>query len=172
VVITERIRRGFKGVFRDESLRLELLYDLSHNLVQRELQGGEYLWVHRQGACRILPKEESSNHPIFSKTGQPAPLPGSMSGPSYICVALDGVRKTFFSINHGAGERSPYPKNVNFQSIYNEMEKRGVQLFKFGQDNIPAPALYKDISTVVEVMKKFNLAKPVVKLQPIAVLKG
>jgi tRNA-splicing ligase RtcB len=174
VAITERIREGFKEVFKDESLKLELLYDVSHNLVQRELQGGEYLWVHRQGASRILPKEEMSHHPLFSKTGQPVPLPGSMSNPSYICVGLDGVRKTFFSINHGAGERFPHPKSISSSLIYNEVKGKGVQLFKFGRDDIRthAPALYKNIFTVVGVMERLNLAKPIARLSPIAVLKG
>jgi hypothetical protein len=47
-------------------------------------------WIHRSGACRVLPPQMMKQHPVFSLTGQPIPVPGSMGTSSYICIGGDG----------------------------------------------------------------------------------
>jgi tRNA-splicing ligase RtcB len=176
MVITEAIRKCVREVVGDR-VKLELLYDVSHNIIQQEVHNGESLWIHRSGACRAFPPEMMKSHPLFSLVGQPIPIPGSMGSASYICVGAEGAKDTFFSAPHGAGRMYEQPEAENLfehQSIYQEMNSKSIKLFKFGFDNLGkhAPGLYKEIDEVIDVLRHHNIVKPVVKLHPLAVLKG
>ena len=55
-----------------------------------------------------------------------------------------------------------------------KLEKKNIRLYRYGAGNIveEAPSSYKDVSEVIKVVEKTKIAKPVVKLKPVAVLKG
>src|SRR6266404_1504854 len=104
LIIFEQVSAAFKEVFRQE---LELVYEISHNLVQRELNPelGE-VWVHRKGATRAFP----AHHPslvgtLWEETGHPVLIPGSNKDYSYILQPLPGAANSGYSVNHGAGRR-------------------------------------------------------------------
>jgi tRNA-splicing ligase RtcB len=177
IAITEMLRRAARKIFADQTLRLPLLYDCAHVSIKKEQWKGESLWIHRHGASRALPAAHCGDHPIFSKTGQPVPIPGSMGHHSYVGVADIRAAEAFFSVNHGAGRLMDKPEaSMQFteQQIETELREKKIRLYRYYSDNIAeqAPGSFKDISQVIETMSALALAKPVVKLRPVAVLKG
>jgi tRNA-splicing ligase RtcB len=177
IAITEQVRLAVRDVLQDPSLELPLLYDCSHVSIKPEQWNGDRLWVHRHGASQALPPSCLSNHPVYSKTGQPIPIPGSMGHSSFIVVADEGARGAFYSINHGAGRVLDKPDAVVHFSeaqVLEEMRYKNIRLYRNGVDNIveQAPGSFKDVSTVSQAVSALSLGKPVVRLRPVAVLKG
>lgn len=175
--LTERMRAAVRLALRDSSLRLPLLYDCAHVSIKLEEWRGEKLWIHRHGASRALPASRMPDHPIFSRTGQPVPVPGSMGHDSFIGVADEGAAEAFCSVNHGAGRVLDKPEAMaqyTAAQVEQEMRAKNIRLYRYGSDNIAeqAPSSFKDISQVIKAMAALSLARPVVRLRPLAVLKG
>jgi len=177
IAITETLRAAVRGVLRDGSLSLPLLYDCTHVSIKQEQWNGERLWVHRHGASRALPASQLQDHPIFSKTGQPVLIPGSMGHDSYVGMADEGTNDTYFSVNHGAGRLLDKPEALarfSERQVEEEMREKRIRLYRYGADPIAeqAPGSFKDISQVMGATSALGLARPVARLRPIAVLKG
>jgi len=177
IAITEKLRVAVRKTLRDESLAMPLLYDCAHVSIKRETWNGVKLWIHRHGGSRALPPSQMALHPVFSQTGQPVPIPGSMGHASYIGVAAENARETFYSVNHGAGRVLDKPEAMaqfTAAQVENEMRAKNIRLYRYGADNIAeqAPDSFKDISRVIAAMSALSLARPVVRLRPVAVLKG
>ncbi len=177
IVITEKLRAAVRKVLVDESLALPLLYDCAHVSIKQELWRGEKLWVHRHGGSRALPPSQMADHPLFSQTGQPVPIPGSMGDDSFIGVADEPVVETFYSLNHGAGRIFDKPEarqHFSAAQIEKTMRTKNIRLYRYGSDNIAeqAPGSFKNIAKIIDAMTALSLAKPVVRTRPLAVLKG
>jgi tRNA-splicing ligase RtcB len=177
IALTEKLRAAMRKALRAESLQMPLLYDCAHVSIKLEQWNGEKLWVHRHGASSALPPSRCASHPVFCKTGQPVPIPGSMGHHSFIGVADEKAIDTFCSVNHGAGRVMDKPEALarfTEQQVHNEMESKNIRLYRYGSDNIAeqAPSSFKDISQVIRAMTKLALARPVVRVRPVAVLKG
>jgi tRNA-splicing ligase RtcB len=175
MVVTEKLRNAVCQVLHDTSL--SLLYDCSHVSIKPEMWRGERLWVHRHGASRALPPSQLAEHPVFAITGQPVPIPGSMGHDSFIGVADEKAVETFWSVNHGAGRVLDKPEaqaRFTAAEVEQHMRNKHIRLYRYGTDNIAeqAPSSFKDVSQVVQAMAALSLAKPVVRVRPIAVLKG
>jgi tRNA-splicing ligase RtcB len=181
IALTEKLRAAMRQALHDESLQMPLLYDCAHVSIKLEewngATGGEKLWVHRHGASSAMPPSRCASHPVFCKTGQPVPIPGSMGHHSFIGVADENAVATFYSVNHGAGRVMDKPDALakfTEQQVHNEMEAKNIRLYRYGSDNIAeqAPSSFKDISQVIRAMTTLALARPVVRVRPVAVLKG
>ncbi|HEX9284070.1 MAG TPA: RtcB family protein [Nitrospirales bacterium] len=177
IAVTEKLRASVRKILRDQSLSMPLLYDCAHVSIKSEQWRGERLWVHRHGASRALPPSQFPQHPIFSRTGQPVAIPGSMGHDSLIAVAEEAVAETFYSINHGAGRTMDKPEALTAftnEQVEREMRSKNIRLYRNGSDNIAeqAPGSFKDISQVIEAVSGLGLARPVVRLRPLAVSKG
>jgi tRNA-splicing ligase RtcB len=177
IVITEKLRTAVRQVLHDETLEMPLLYDCGHVSISAEMWRGERLWIHRHGASRALPPSLLQEHPVFSQTGQPLPIPGSMGHDSYVGVAGEKAVETFYSVNHGAGrvlDKSEALSRFTEAQIEREMLNKNIRLYRYGSDKIAeqAPASFKNIAQVIEAMSAMLLATPVVRLRPLAVLKG
>ncbi len=176
-VLTHILRTTLRAVLADPTLPLPLLYDCAHESIQREEHGGQALWVHRHGASHAVPPGALAHDPVLRETGQPVPIPGSMGTDSYIAVTADGVAQTFDSVAHGAGrtlEKIDAAVQFDADQVTRDLGANGVRLYRYGTDNIAgqAPASFKDAGRVVEAMAAFHLIRPVVRLRPVAVLKG
>ncbi len=177
IAITAQVRAAMRKILREASLRLPLLYDCAHVSIKLEEWRGEKLWLHRHGASRALPPSLCGSHPLFAHTGQPVPIPGSMGHASFIGVADEGAIESFCSVNHGAGRVLDKPEaeaQFTATEVEAEMRAKNIRLYRYGSDNIAeqAPSSFKDISQVIRAMQALRLAKPVVRLRPVAVLKG
>ena len=177
IAITEKLRETVRKVLHDTSISTPLLYDCAHVSIKLEKWNGDKLWIHRHGASRALPPSQYADHPIFSKTGQPIPIPGSMGHDSFIGVADEKAIEAFCSVNHGAGrvmDKSEAQSRFTEAEVEKEMKGKSIRLYRYGTDNIAeqAPSSFKDVSQVIEAMKSLRLARPVARLRPVAVLKG
>mgnify|MGYP005725614987 CR=1 FL=1 len=175
--INHFLRQTIREVLGDSAPDPSLIYDCGHETVQRERYNGGEVWVHRHGVSRALPPELLSGDPVLEQTGQPVPIPGSMGTHSYLAVARSGAVESFYSVAHGAGrvmEKDEAKEVYKEGDVESDLRESGVRLYRYNVDNIggQAPASFKSPHQVVDVMAQLNLIQPVVKLKPIAVLKG
>lgn len=174
-LMTHDIREAFSEVLgggKGENVRV--VYDVAHNIAKFEEHFGRRVLVHRKGATRALPAGHPGNPPVFRQTGHPALVPGSMGTGSYVLVGTDATRETFFSVNHGAGRtmsRKGAKKGFTREDF--EASVGGVIYsgsYKHLLDEIPDA--YKDIDEVVDTLAQIDLTRKVVRLRPLAVIKG
>ena len=85
--------------------------------------------------------------------------------------------QAFGSACHGAGRalsRSAARNQINADEKQNELKNKGV-VVQAATKNIlseEAPEAYKDVDKVIENTAKAKLARPVLRLEPMAVIKG
>jgi tRNA-splicing ligase RtcB len=175
LVIFEQVAEAFEKVFNSP---LELIYEISHNLVQKEWhpEFGD-VWVHRKGATRAFP----AGYPglkgtQWEQTGHPVLIPGSNKDWSYILRPLPGAVKSGFSVNHGAGRRlsrSEASRRLSQEKIDEEYRRAGILVNTDGHVPLDeaAPA-YKPSSQVVKAVVEAGLARIEYRLWPLASLKG
>lgn len=178
------VRECFKKVFgkTEEELGLDLVFDVSHNIVkleEHEVDGKKQkLWVHRKGGTRCFPPGHAQLPTDYSKVGQPALIGGSMGTFSYVLVGTEQAEKeTFFSTCHGAGRttsRAAAMRQMRGEDVKRELEKRGIIVRAASVKTLSEEAdfAYKDINSVVEVCEQAGISKIVCRLKPLAVIKG
>jgi len=136
-------------------------FDVPHNVITRETHGGRTLFVHRKGAMPAAP-------------GMRGIIPGSMGTASYIVEGL-GNNASYGSCSHGAGRaysRTEARKRISIKDFRRQMrhvvypDSSGVETALIEE----APAAYKNIKEVLE--QQTDLVKPVLRLEPLAVIKG
>ncbi|HEY0004636.1 MAG TPA: RtcB family protein [Pyrinomonadaceae bacterium] len=175
LIIFEQVAEAFREVFGQE---LELIYEISHNLVQREWHPdfGE-VWVHRKGATRAFP----AGHPflkgtVWEETGHPVLIPGSNKDYSYILRPLAGASRSGYSVNHGAGRRlsrGEASRTLSQRQIDDEYRAAGILVNIDGHVPLDeAGPAYKSSAEVVRAVTEAGLAEVVHKLWPLASLKG
>ncbi len=166
-IMMERVKRAVAervpGVaFLDE-------VNIHHNYAARERVGDGFAWIHRKGATS-------------ARSGEIGIIPGSMGTSSYIVEGL-GNPESFQSCSHGAGRRmgrAAACRQLTEEAcdaamegvVYDRWRKsdiRGADRKKL-LDLSEAPLAYKDIDAVIEA--ELDLVKPLVKLAPLAVIKG
>lgn len=161
-----------------QALGWGLVYDVPHNIAKLEDHAGQTLCVHRKGATRAFP----AGHPLvparYRGIGQPVLVPGDMGRYSFVLVGLPGaMEQTFGTVCHGAGRRlsrAQAKKEYSLADLQRTMSERGVYLLAQGHGTAleEAPWAYQDVADVVAVCRAAGLARPVVRLRPIGVVKG
>lgn len=165
-----------------ESLDLQLVYDVAHNIAKFEehtVDGKEKtLCVHRKGATRAFPPGHPEVPEQYREVGQPVIIPGDMGRESWVLVGQPGAMElSFGSTCHGAGRvmsRTAAIKASKGRRIEQELADRGVAARCRHWKGLAEeqPEAYKDVSQVVEVVHQAGLAKKVARLRPIGVVKG
>jgi tRNA-splicing ligase RtcB len=138
---------------------------------------GRTLWVHRHGASHALPPSLSVADPTLRDLGNPVPLAGCLGADSYICLGLPGNEDTFHSAPHGAGRvlsKVDSAEKFDPDKVEQDVQEQGVRLYRYHSDNIAGQARqgFKNVEDVVKVMREQKLLRPVVRLRPLAALKG
>lgn len=175
LIIFEQVAEAFRETFNAE---LELIYEISHNLVQKEWHPdfGD-VWVHRKGATRAFP----AGYPllrgtIWENTGHPVLIPGSNKDFSYILRPLPGAERSGFSVNHGAGRRmsrSQAARTLSQRKIDDEYAEAGILVNTDGHVPIDESAqCYKSSEEVVKAVLDAGLAEIQHQLWPVSSLKG
>jgi tRNA-splicing ligase RtcB len=175
--ITAIVRRSLRSVLNDPTLDLRLVCDSGHETIQPEVHGGRSYWVHRHGASHPLPPGQPGIDPALADLGQPVPLAGCLGMDSYICLPQPGIGRTFHSGPHGAGRvlaKAEAAERYDPAAVEAEVRDLGVRLYRYHSDNIAgqAPRSFKNVTQVVEAMRLQDLMRPVVRLRPLAALKG
>jgi len=179
-MIGHYVRKAWKAVL-GEKANLKLLYDVAHNIAkieEHEVDGQKMkLIVHRKGATRAFPPGHPELPEKYKKTGQPVIVPGSMGTASYILVGTEKSKEAFYTVCHGAGRtmsRHEATRRISGQEVVKNLESKGitVKCWSFRGIAEEAPLAYKNIDEVVEVVHNAGLSKKVVRLVPLAVIKG
>jgi tRNA-splicing ligase RtcB len=177
-LLSQAARASFARVAGTD--RLDLLYDVSHNLAKLEthrVDGRDrLLCVHRKGATRALPPGHPDLPTDLAVTGQPVLVPGSMGTASYLLVGVAGSA-AFHSTCHGAGRsmsRTAARKRTSAHALRQELAAAGIEVRAGSGRGLTeeAPFSYKDVDAVVETVEHAGLARRVARLVPVGVVKG
>jgi len=182
--ITHWVRQSFEQVFQKpaETFGLRLVYDVAHNIAKiEEHRVNEHtrkVWIHRKGATRAFGPGSPDIPADYRDIGQPVLIPGSMGTSSWVLVGTPkAMEVSFGSTAHGAGRmmsRSAAKRRYWGGEIKKALEQRGIIIraasaVVLAEEADPA---YKNVDKVAEVSDKVGIATRVVRLVPIAVVKG
>lgn len=175
------LRTSFQSIFGKQA-RLEVIYDVCHNIAKREHHTlGEKkvdVLVHRKGATRAFPPGHREIPRAYRDIGQPVLIPGSMGTASWILVGQQrAMEETFGSVCHGAGRllsRTAARKGHDAHQVQAKLESQGIIVRSETKDGIieEIPEAYKDVDEVIEVVHRAGLARKVARLRPMGVIKG
>jgi tRNA-splicing ligase RtcB len=179
-VITHQIREAFSAVFGQpaETLGMDLVYDVAHNIAKVERYEEGDLVVHRKGSTRAFGPGRPELSPLFQHIGQPVICGGSMETGSYLLVGTErAMHETFGSTMHGSGRtmsRAQAKKSVRGEQLQKQMAKRGIVVKAVSMSGLAEEAgfAYKNISDVVETVDRAGITKKVAELRPIGNIKG
>jgi tRNA-splicing ligase RtcB len=174
LVIYEQVADAFRKVFKED---LELVYEISHNLVQAETHPayGD-VWVHRKGATRAFP----GGHPALAgtrweSTGHPVLIPGSNRDYSYILMPEAGAQKSGYSVNHGAGRRlsrGEAMRQLDQRKVDEQYRRDGILVNLDGRVPLDESGqCYKSAAEVVDAVVAAGLARVEHTLWPLASIK-
>jgi len=180
-LIMHWVRESFNKIFDD--VKLDLVYSLCHNVAKFEKHKinnkVKEVCVHRKGATRAFGPEREELPKIYQKTGQPILLPGSMGTASYVLVGTKKAEEiSFSSTAHGAGRvmsRHAALKQFRGEKVKNQLKKEKDIEIKAGSWKSlaeEAPLTYKNIHNVVEVSHELGIGNKVVRVVPLACIKG
>ena len=164
-IIMENFMAAFRCVY--EGAEFGHPVNIHHNYAALESHFDKKVWVHRKGATSAKPDE----------TGI---IPGSMGTSSYIVKGLGNI-ESFMSCSHGAGRvmgrmqatRTLTPEACDRAMngiVYDRWNKVRRGKTKGMYDLSEAPQAYKDIDEVIAAEQ--DLIEPIVRLRPLAVVKG
>jgi len=183
-LIMSELERVLTDFFKAKGIKVEfrLIYDLAHNIAKwethRVMENGKWkmdkVLIHRKGATRALPAGHPQNPAKYQVTGHPAIVPGSMGTPSYILLGLPKAQETWFSVNHGSGRAMSrtMAKRTISEAEFKKTMGEVVYNLPFEKIADEAPSAYKNIEDVVDTLVEAGITKKVVKLKPLAVVKG
>jgi tRNA-splicing ligase RtcB (3'-phosphate/5'-hydroxy nucleic acid ligase) len=160
--------------------KLELAYDISHNLAKvetHEVSGRSLrLCVHRKGATRALPPGHPGLPAELASAGQPVLIPGSMGTASHVLAGAAGGG-AFHSSCHGAGRvmsRHQAARSVTGPALRQRLEAGGIAVRGASARGLAeeAPEAYKDVDQVVAAAAAAGLCRKVARRVPVGVVKG
>jgi tRNA-splicing ligase RtcB (3'-phosphate/5'-hydroxy nucleic acid ligase) len=187
-LITHRVRKAFERIFgmSESDLGMRLVYDVAHNICKVEehfvdednLTKRSKVFVHRKGATRAFARGSDVIPQEYRSVGQPVLIPGSMGTASWVLLGQEkSLEVSFGSTAHGAGRmmsRAAATRKYPYDSIRRDLESKGIALESASKRGVAeeAPGAYKDVDVVAEVSDKVGIATKVVRLTPMAVVKG
>jgi tRNA-splicing ligase RtcB len=179
--IAHAVRTAWQTVF-GAGATVKTVYDISHNIGKRErhtVDGKELdLLLHRKGATRAFGPGRIEIPTAYQEIGQPVLIPGTMGTASYVLVGTaESMNKTFGSSCHGAGRRlsrMKAKKEVHGHELKKELAQAGITIRCDSLRGLTeeAPIAYKDVDSVVNVIHDAQIARKVVRVKPMAVIKG
>jgi tRNA-splicing ligase RtcB len=177
--IANRVRGAVARVLgREAADATQQVYDVAHNVAKVEPHGGRDVLVHRKGATRAFPAGSNDIPAAYRAVGQPVFIPGSMGTASYVLAGEPGsMERSFGTTCHGAGRRlsrTAARKEIHGGELRRQLERQGIAVRSASNKGLAeeAPFAYKDVEGVVDVVQRAGLARRVVRLVPIGVVKG
>jgi tRNA-splicing ligase RtcB (3'-phosphate/5'-hydroxy nucleic acid ligase) len=177
--IADEIRGAIGEVLGAEAARdTRQVYDVAHNVAKLERYDGRELLVHRKGATRAFPAGSDEIPHAYRAVGQPVFIPGSMGTSSFVLAGEPGsLERSFGTTCHGAGRRlsrTGARKQITGQELRKQLESDGIVVRCPSNKGLAeeAPFAYKDVERVVEVVERAGLARRVVQMRPLGVIKG
>ena len=134
--------------------------------------------MHRKGATRAFGPGRKEVPDAYKHVGQPVLIPGTMGTASYVLAGTkESMDVAFGSTCHGAGRkmsRAQAKRSVRGSELRKELERKGIVICTDSDRGLAeeAPMAYKDIDEVIAAVDGAGLAKKVVRLKPLIVVKG
>lgn len=157
-LMMERVKESVSDICPD--VEYNDMINIAHNYAAMEHHFRKNVMIHRKGATK-------------AQAGQLGIIPGSQGTSSYIVEGL-GNKDSFESCSHGAGRkmgRKQAQKELSLDVEKKRLDDMGViHSIRNERDLDEATGAYKDIETVME--NQLDLVKVLVKLTPLAVIKG
>lgn len=179
-VIAHLVRQGFSKVL--PKAEVKTFYEISHNtckVEEHKVDGKtKKLYVHRKGATRAFGPGRKEVPKAYAKVGQPVLIGGTMGTYSFILAGTAyGTEKAWGSACHGAGRamsRRQAKRTWYGENVVKDLQKRGIiiKTHSFSGVAEEAPGAYKDVIEVVDAIHHANLAKKIVRVKPLACIKG
>ena len=173
--VREAARHVLGGDVADD---VRQVYDVAHNVAKIERHGGRDVCVHRKGATRAFPAGSEDIPGDYRHVGQPVFIPGSMGTASYGLAGEPGsMERSFGTTCHGAGRRlsrTGARRQITGAELRRQLEAEGIVVRCPSNKGLAeeAPFAYKDVERVVAVVERARLARRVVRLRPLGVVKG
>jgi tRNA-splicing ligase RtcB len=183
-VLANQARQAFDLVLAGKVSNpyLHQVYDIAHNMgkIETHIIHGEKkkVCVHRKGATRAFGPGTPGLPEEYQAIGQPVLVPGSMGTASWVLVGTQAsMERSFGSSCHGAGRvmsRSRAKHEVRGEKLRDQLEKEGIHIRAGSLPGLAeeAPQAYKDVDEVVETVCGAGIARKVVRLRPVVVIKG
>ena len=101
-----------------------------------------------------------------------------MGTASFVLVGTEKAEELSFATTcHGAGRRmsrTQASKQIPYEELVRNMKQQGIVVRSGSRRGLveEAPEAYKDVEEVVRVVHEVGIAKRVVRLKPLAVVKG
>jgi tRNA-splicing ligase RtcB len=183
-VLVAGVRHSFEQALAGKVANHQVfqVYDVAHNMARIETHRIDghprKLCVHRKGATRAFGPGSPDLPAAYRDIGQPVLVPGSMGTGSWVLRGTQAaMEQTFGSTCHGAGRRmsrSQARKSFKGVKLRQDMEHLGIHVRAGSMAGLAeeAAGAYKDVDRVVEVVHGAGIALKVVRMSPIAVIKG
>jgi len=139
---------------------------------------GRKVIVHRKGATRSFGPGHPELSDLFKDTGQPVIVGGSMETGSFLCVGTKKAElETFGTTLHGSGRtmsRTKAKHMIRGEELQRKMLERGIYVKATTMSGLAEEAgfAYKNIDEVVDSMHLAGISLKVLRLRPIANIKG
>lgn len=182
--MTFLVRQAFAKQFScpPDDLDMHVIYDVSHNIAKQEVHMVDgrprSLLVHRKGATRAFPPHHPSVPVDYQFTGQPVLIGGTMGTASYVLAGTErGMVECWGSTCHGAGRalsRNRSRGTLDYKDVLSDLTVKGVSVRLASPKLVTeeAPEAYKDVDAVVDTCHEAGIARKIIKLRPLAVIKG
>jgi len=177
--MAHRVRRTVARVLGEATAAgTRQVYDVAHNVAKIEEHVGRTVCVHRKGATRAFPAGSPDIPAAYRAVGQPVFVPGSMGTASYVLAGEPGAMQLAFGTTcHGAGRRlsrTGARREIGGAELRRRLEADGIVVRCPSNKGLAeeAPFAYKDVERVVDVVAAAGLARRVVRLRPLGVVKG
>jgi len=169
--VLDLLRRALARATNRPNPELFVLADLSHNVIERETIGGKDLWVHRHNAVRLPPPSYWPEGSLKRRIGTLSMLPGTNRTSSYLIASREGAAATLNSADHGAGRTVDRFEEMR---LSRPRPDRKTLMFTY-RSAIPEILTHvtdEGVDEIVRLLGISNIAAPIVRLRPLAVLKG
>lgn len=152
-----------KNWSEENNIKLETYHSHNHDSITLRKEDSKYYIIHRNGVQNI------NQDKYFM-------LPSAMGNYSYI-LKNPKNKNTYYSANHGTGriQDKHIAKDCYTDSnTIKGLEEKNIKFYHIGDGSMAEQnfAAFKNVESVLQVMKKYNLGIPVAKLEPKMVIKG
>ena len=134
--------------------------------------------IHARRSIRAFGPGSEGIPERYRSAGQPVFVPGSMGTASYVLAGTGfAMSETFGSTCHGAGRlmsRHKAKQTIDYNRLRQQLHDMGIEVRAASAKGLieEAPAAYKDVEQVVDVMAETGVTVTVARLVPIAIVKG
>lgn len=147
--------------------RATLVWDAIHNSILPETIGGKEVIVHRHTANRAHP-------------GKPLIVSGFNTTCSYLALALPGAEARLFSADHGAGgvikrfdkEGKSRAHPDGYKTLIYQTPRHGSGQAKTPRVREVNHITDEGVNHVMDHLERESIARPIIRLRPLAVFKG